>query len=200
MLSKLAGKMHHGVPVKERVAMAIYRLKLQKTRMEGASMRMHQHDRDVFEKCVKAQMSKDPGRASLYANECAEIRKIAKVTLQCQLALEQITLRLETIQEFGDVAALMAPVTGVVASIKEQITGIMPQVGYELGEIGETLNSVVMAVGEATAPAFDLEASNGEAQRIIKEASSIAEQRIKEKFPDLPLTAIQTPSPTREFT
>jgi len=55
----------------------------------------------------------------MYANEIAEIRKIAKVTLRSELALEQVVLRLETIQEFGDVAAMMGPVAGVVTCNQE---------------------------------------------------------------------------------
>jgi len=63
---------------------------------------------------------------------------------------------------------------------------IRDRVGYELGEISETLNSVVMEVGEATGQGYDLEASGPEASKIISEANTIAETRMREKFPELP--------------
>ena len=122
----------------------------------------------------------------MYANECAEVRKIAKVTLQSQLALEQVALRLETIEEFGDVARMMGPVSSVVRSVKNQISGVIPEVGYELNEVGELLGSFVVEAGEPMAASFDVAASNEEAQRILGEANAIAEQHIKEKFPELP--------------
>jgi division protein CdvB (Snf7/Vps24/ESCRT-III family) len=131
----------------------------------------------------------------MYANECAEVRKMAKVTLQCQLALEQVSLRLETIEEFGDIARMMAPVASVVHSIKNQISGVIPEVGFELSEIGEVLNGVVVEAGEATGSAYDMEASSAEAQRILGEANAIAEQHMKEKFPDLPASG--QPEPQR---
>jgi len=171
--------------------MAIYRIKVQENKLESATSRMQQHDRDIFAKCVDARMTHDTARAAMYANECAEVRKMAKVTLQCQLALEQVSLRLETINEFGDIAQMMAPVANVVHSIKNQISGVIPEVGLELSQIGEVLNSVVMEAGETTGNSYEIEASSGESQRILSEANAIADQHMKEKFPDLPSSAMQ---------
>lgn len=153
-------------------------------------MKTQQHDKALFDKCVQAQMSKDTARSTMYANEIAEIRKMAKITLRSELALEQVTLRLETIQEFGDVAATMGPIAGVVAAIKNQVQGVIPQVGYELGEISESLNGVVMEVGEATGQNYDFEASGVEAQKILSEANTVADTRMRERFPELPATAL----------
>src|SRR5439155_6264603 len=89
--------------------------------------------------CALPILVHDTARSTMYANEIAEIRKMAKITLRSELALEQVGLRLETIQEFGDVAATMGPIAGVVAAIKNQVQGVIPQVGYELGEISESL-------------------------------------------------------------
>jgi division protein CdvB (Snf7/Vps24/ESCRT-III family) len=110
------------------------------------------------------------------------------VTLQSQLALEQVALRLETIEEFGEVAKMMAPVATVVHSIKNQISGVMPEVGFELGQIGDVLTSVVDEAGEVGGSSYDVNASGEEAQRILGEASTIAEQHMKERFPELPST------------
>jgi len=198
LFTRIAEKIRPGAPLKERVAMSIYRLKVQQNRLEGASMRMQQHDRELFNKCIAAQMAKDSARAAMYANECAEVRKMAKITLRCQLALEQAALRLETVQEFGDIAVMMGPVAGVVRAIKSQVAGVMPEVSYELGEIGETLNGMVLEVGEATGQTYGVETSNEEAQRILNEANAIAEQRMKERFPELPSTALPTPEKTSE--
>jgi len=189
LVSRVGGHFRHRVPVKEQLSTAIYRLKVQQNKLESAASRMQQHDRDIFTKCVNAQMTRDAARAAMYANECAEVRKMAKVTLQCELALEQVSLRLETAEAFGDIAQMMAPVASVVHSIKNQISGVIPEVGFELSEIGEVLNSVVAETGEATGTSYDVEASSAEAQRILSEANVIAEQHMKEKFPDLPATA-----------
>jgi division protein CdvB (Snf7/Vps24/ESCRT-III family) len=81
-----------------------------------------------------------------------------------------------------------------VHSIKNQISGVIPEVGFELSEIGEVLNGFVLEAGEATGSAgYDMEASGTEAQRIMSEANAIAEQHMKERFPDLPASGLASP-------
>jgi division protein CdvB (Snf7/Vps24/ESCRT-III family) len=183
----------HRAPLKEKIATSIYRLKVQENKLEASASRMMHQDRELFGKVVAAQVANDHARAAMYANECAEVRKMAKTVLRCQLALEQVTLRLETIEEFGDVAAMMAPVASVVHSIKSQISGLVPEVGFELSEIGETLNGIVVEAGETTGETYDSNTPNVEAQRILSEATAISEQRMRERFPDLPASAPAVP-------
>jgi len=190
--ARFEGHFHRKVAVKEQVQSAIYRLRAQQNKLESAAMRMQQHDKDIFNKCVSSQLSHDSARAMMYANECAEVRKMAKVTLQCQMALEQVSLRLETIEEFGDVARMMAPVASVVASIKHQISGVMPEVGFELGQIGEVLSGVVDDAGEVSGSTYEAGANSDEAQRILGEAGTIAEQHMRDKFPELPSSSFSS--------
>jgi len=198
VFSRVGDRFHHKPAVKEQITSALYRLNVQKNKLETAASRMQQHDKEIFAKCINSQMAHDNARAMMYANECAEVRKMAKVTVQCQMALEQVYLRLETIEEFGDVAKMMAPVASVVHSIKSQISGVMPEVGFELGQIGEVLSGVVDEAGEVTGSNYDVNASGEEAQRILGEANTIAEQHMKNIFPDLPSTGPLSRQPVGE--
>jgi len=191
--SKLGDHFHHRPSSKEQVSTALYRLKVQQNKLEAAAARMQQHDKEIFNKCVSSQLTHDSARAAMYANECAEVRKMAKVTVQCQMALEQVSLRLDAIQEFGDVAVLMGPVANVVHSIKSQIAGVMPEVALELGQVGELLTSVVDETGEVTGSTFETGLPNQESNRILDEANAIAEQHVKERFPELPSTGLTLP-------
>ena len=184
--SRFGEHFHRKTSVKEQVSTALYRLKTQQNKLEAAAARMQQHDKEIFNKCVSSQLSHDGARAAMYANECAEVRKMAKVTVQCQMALEQVSLRLETIQEFGDVARMMAPVANVVHSIKNQISGVMPEVGLELGQIGELLSGVVDETEGVTGSSYEVATPTQESSRILEEANAIAEQHVKERFPELP--------------
>jgi len=47
-----------------------------------------------------------------------------------------------------------------------------------------------MEVGEATGQSYDFEASGAESQKILSEANTIAESRMREKFPELPSPAL----------
>jgi len=147
---------------------------------------MQNHYNDVFRKCTNAVLAKDSARASIYANECAEIRKMCQTILRSQFAIEQVVLRLETVEEFGDIVVEMSPVAGVIGSIRGHLTGIVPEVSYRLGEIGDSLNDLVMESGGASSMSWNVISSGEDAQKILTDANTIAEQKMKEKFPTLP--------------
>ncbi len=151
------------------------------------SVRLQQRDKEMFQRCIGAQLSRDTAHAALYANECAEIRKMAHITLSSELALERVTLRLQTIEEFGDIMAQIAPVIGVVRETRGRIAGVIPEVASELGEVNNMLSDMSMEAGEVQDQGVDLTASSGEARKVLEESSIIASQQIREKFPELPV-------------
>lgn len=185
-------KLHASPPIslKDRIANALSRLKIQVEKLDQIGARLQERGKEIFDKCVKAEVAKDESHAAIYANECAEIKKMAKVVLHSQLALERVILRLETIEELGDVLTTIGPLVGIVKGIKGQLTGVIPEVAYELGEINDTLNSTIVEAGDANARSEDIKASDEEAQRVLGEANAIAEQRLKERFPEMPSALI----------
>lgn len=177
----------HPEPLKERIVHASFRLRSQLEKLDHMYSRLQQRDRELFQRCVGAQVSKDPGHAKIYANECGEIRKIAKVVLGSQLALEKVILRLETVEEFGEIMVQMAPVMGIVKETKSKIAGIVPEVATELEEVNDTLADLTNeATTEVTSTSMPIEATDGEAKKVLEETGLIAEQRLKDHFPDLP--------------
>ncbi|MGC9105523.1 MAG: hypothetical protein ACP5HQ_03760 [Thermoprotei archaeon] len=176
-------------PLKTRLVQAQYQVRSIISRLDVYINRLEERDKALFERVVEALQRNDRMRATMYANEVAEIRKVAKSLLITQLALEQVSLRLETITEFGDLFVNLAPVLGVVRELKSLVKGIMPELGFELSELGENLQEVVFAAGEFTGGSGLAVASSPEAKKILEEATLIAEQKMKEKFPELPATA-----------
>jgi len=177
------------VPLKDRITSTIYKLNMVQRKLEDSHLRMEQKCKTLFNKCVKAQESKDSTTAIMYANECGQVRKIVQTVVSSQLALEQVTLRLETVKDFGDMAAEVIPATSVIRSVKGRLAGVIPEVSMQLGMIGQTLDSLVLEVGEATGQSWSSIASDEEAEKILGEASTLAEQKVREGFPTLPTTA-----------
>jgi len=192
LTNQIEERLRHSPPLKERVSHSIYRLNVLQSRLGQTASRMEYKNKELFEKCVNAQMAKDFDRAKIYANECSQIRNIVKVVVGSQMAIERVALRLETIQEFGDVVSTMGPVIGVVQALKGKLSGVVPEVSYELGMIGENLNELVMEVGQATGSSYSFESYGAESQKILAEASALAEQKMKDKFPELPASALPT--------
>lgn len=190
--SRLTESVKKPEPLRERISFTMYKLKAQQGRLDQAYQRMQNHYNEIFKKCTNAVLNKDSARASIYANECAEVRKMCQTILRSQFAIEQVVLRLETVEEFGDIMAEMSPVAGVINSIKGNLSGVIPEVSGRLGEIGDTLNDLVMDAGGATESSFNVISSGEEAERIIADANAIAEQKMKEKFPTLPTSKLPT--------
>ena len=182
--------------MKERIAQALFRLGSQKEKLEHMSARLQQRDKEMFQRCIGAQLSKDQAHAALYANECAEIRKMAHLTLSSELALERVILRMQTVEEFGDIMAQIAPVIGVVRETRGRIAGVIPEVANELGEVNNMLSDMSMETGQVGEDqGFDMSASSTEARKVLEESSAIASQQMKERFPELPLPEARQPVP-----
>jgi len=190
--SKKLKEAMHPTPMKQRISECLFKLKIQQRKLERTSYHMQERDQALYGKCVLAVQGKNTELASIYANECAELRKMAKVILHSELALEQVTLRLEAVNEFGQLANTMMPVAAVVRTLKSQLEGVMPEVSLELSSVNETLEELSMEVGETSENTFDISSSSAESQKILQEANLVAEQKMKERFPELP------PIPTSE--
>jgi len=173
-------------PLKPRLDFAIRRIEVQVQRLDQAADRFSERDKSIFARIVEAYSKHDTPRANAYANELAEIRKMEKTIAQARLALEQIVLRLKTVTELGDAMSVLAPVVGVLRSIRTGIAGILPDAGRELEQIGTMLSGIIMEAGQSTGFTLNFEATNEDAQRILSEAATVAEQRMKDKFPELP--------------
>ena len=173
-------------PLKPRLDFAVKRLELQNQRLDQTMERFSQKDKAIFARIVDAYTKHDTAHAKVYASELAEIRKIEKIVMNARLALEQIVLRLRTVTELGDVVSTLGPAIGVLRSVKAGLVGVMPEAESELGEIGNMLSGIMFEAGQGSGMTLDFGTVNEDAQKILTEAATVAEQRIKEKLPDLP--------------
>ena len=173
-------------PLKPKINLAIRRVELQIQKLNEAANRLAERDRALFEKIVKAYTEHDLQRANVFANELAEIRKMEKFMMHSSLALERVILRLRTVSELGDIAVTLAPATSVLQSIRKGISGIMPTAERELGEVGDLLNEIIVEAGQTSGMALNFESVSEDARKILAEAAAVAEQKMKEKFPELP--------------
>ena len=189
-------------PLKPRLDRAIRRIEVQIQKLDRASERFSQRDKSIFAKIVEAYTQHDMARANILANELAEIRKMEKMIMHAKLALEQIVLRLSTVSELGDIVTTLAPAVSVLRSVRGGMAMIFPEAERELGEIGDLLNGIIIEAGQTTGSTINFEAANEDAQKILNEAATVAEQRIKEKLPELPAgvptataekTSVETP-------
>ena len=173
-------------PLRPRLDFAVRRIELQVQKLDQATDRFGQRDKTIFARIVDAYSKHDTARANVFANELAEIRKMEKLIMNARLALEQIVLRLRTVSELGDVVSTLGPAVGVLRSVRAGLVSVFPEAENELGEIGNMLSGIMIEAGQGSGMTLNFDAVNEDASKILTEAATVAEQRIKEKFPELP--------------
>jgi division protein CdvB (Snf7/Vps24/ESCRT-III family) len=184
--SKLKEAVRPPGPLKPRLDFAVRRIELQVQKLDQATERFGQRDKTIFARIVDAYTKHDTSRANVFANELAEIRKMEKLIINARLALEQIVLRLRTVSELGDVVSTLGPAVSVLRSVRTGLVSVFPEAENELGEIGNMLSGIMIEAGQSQGMTLSFDTVNEDASKILTEASTVAEQRIKEKFPDLP--------------
>ncbi|MCP8314830.1 MAG: hypothetical protein H3Z53_10755, partial [archaeon] len=102
-------------------------------------------------------------------------------------------LRLNTVQDIGDMVATIAPAMSIIRNVRSGLVNFMPEAQHEMGEISNVLSTILVDAGQLGGTTLNFEAANEDAEKILAEASIVAEKRMKENFPELPM-------PTREAT
>jgi division protein CdvB (Snf7/Vps24/ESCRT-III family) len=170
---------------KEKIVIATYMLESTLRKLRVLSGKMKNRDERFFTKAIEAIMVDDSKRAVIYANECAQVRKLARLVIGSELALEQAILRLQTVKEISDIMATVTPILGIVQETKGRLAGIIPSVAGKLNDVNTVLQSSMSEIGSAYHAETQIVAS-AEAVRVLQEANLAAEEKVREKFPQLP--------------
>jgi division protein CdvB (Snf7/Vps24/ESCRT-III family) len=180
------------VPLKSQIELANRQIKLLIAQLDGSVNRIRQRDSTIFKGVVSALAKHDTQHAAVYANELSEVRKMGKMVTQAQLALEQISLRLGTITDLGEIASTLAPAVSVIKGMKESLKSALPEADREIGEISSLLSSVLVDASTTGGLSLNFDAANEDAQKVMEEAAAVAEQRMKESFPEIPTGVLTT--------
>ncbi len=185
ILSKIkdSGKPSQGL--KQQIVTVIQRIEGQKNKLNNASRRFEQRDLTLFKRITKALTERDTMRANVLASELAEIRKVEKMLMHAGLALESVSIRLKTVSELGEVMTVLAPAAGVLNSIRGGMSGIFPEAGREIENIGSLLNDIVSTTNQDIRSPVDIKSAGLEATKILKEAEEAASKKLREQFPEV---------------
>jgi len=182
----IKGLIRPSAPLRQKIELAARRVEAQIQYLNGAINMLTERDKTLFQKVVEAYSRHEMQRAKVYANELAEIRKMTNFMMNAELALERVALRLRTVTQLGNVTAALAPIGKVLQSIRVGVAGIFPGAEREFNEISILLDEIMIEASQTTGMTPDFEVASEEAQKILDEAAIVAEQRMRERFPELP--------------
>jgi division protein CdvB (Snf7/Vps24/ESCRT-III family) len=174
-------------PLKPRIELAKNKIQAQNQKLETILEKLRGKEKSLFNQVVSALQRHDTQHGKMLSNEIAQVRKTTKMISQLKMALEQIQLRLESTIDLGDVMVAIGPAMGALTRVRSGLSGVMPEVDRELGEINGVFSDIMMSAGSMGNASFAFDASGEEVDKILAEAGAVAEQRMTNSFPDVPV-------------
>jgi division protein CdvB (Snf7/Vps24/ESCRT-III family) len=172
--------------LKPRIQTAVNKLQLQISKMDSMLNKLHERDAQLFKRIVAAMQQHDTSASRVLSNELAEIRKVTKMLGNARIALEQVQLRLTTIHDLGDAMVAIGPAMSTMKGLRSSLGRFMPEADAELNAMTQTLGGLMMDSLAGDSFSVESDVSSEETERILQEASAVAEQQIGERFPSVP--------------
>jgi division protein CdvB (Snf7/Vps24/ESCRT-III family) len=179
-------------PLKPRIELAKNKIQAQNQKLETILEKLRGKEKSLFNQVVSALQKHDTQQGKMISNEIAQVRKTTKMISQLKMALEQIQLRLESTIDLGDVMVAIGPAMGALTRVRSGLSSVMPEVDRELGEINGVFSDIMMSAGSMGNTSFAFDASGEEVDKILAEAGAVAEQRMNDSFPDVPIGSSST--------
>jgi len=186
--------------LKPRIQTAVNKLQVQISKMDSMLSKLQERDAQLFQRVVTAMQAHDTSTSRVLSNELAEIRKVTKMLGNARMSLEQVQLRLTTIHDLGDAMVAIGPAMSTMKGLKSSLGRFMPEADSELNAMSQTLNGLMMDSLAGDSFNMESDASSEETEKILQEASAVAEQQIGEKFPSVPFqTGLSSQTSTSTF-
>ena len=174
-------------PLKPTMETAKNRLGIQTQKIDTLLEKLKSKDRTLFNQIVTHLQTHDSQQSKMLSNELSQVRKTIKTVSQLKISLEQVHMRLESTIDIGDALTALKPAVGTLSKVKTGLTGLMPNVDTELGEINDVFSDIMANANSTSDIGFALNPSGGDMNNILAEASIVAEQRVTDNFPDVPM-------------
>src|ERR671930_1671746 len=192
MSEKIKQNIGQQQPLKPRIELSKKKIQAQNQKLETILEKLRGKERSLFNQTVYALQKHDAQQGKMLSNEIAQVRRTTKMISQLKIALEQIQLRLESTIDLGDVMVAIGPAMGALTKVRSGIGGVMPEVDRELGEINGVFSDIMMSAGTMGNSTFAFDDSGEEVDKILAEAGAVAEQRMTDSFPDVPVGSSST--------
>ena len=164
-------------PLPRRVDETVSRLEAIKSRLRARIRELEARSKALFELVVKAYAERDRDKATVYANELAELRRMLRKAVRSELALEGVVHRLQTLKDFDELGDALAPLREVLIAVGGDVRGLAPTISESIKRLVESMEEVSTELGSVSEIGYVPLSLSDEAQKILAEASEIAAQR-----------------------
>jgi division protein CdvB (Snf7/Vps24/ESCRT-III family) len=175
-----------GGPLKPRLDAVQKKIQVQISRLEELHCVLKQKDEESFCKLVISIKENNAQYSTVLSADLARVRQVSRVVFLSKVALEKLVAKLSTASDFGDLVIVLSPAMAAVKNLRSSLTPHVPEMEGELGIISELLSGILVDAGQVGGYTINFETANEEAVRLIEEASTAVEQKMKEELPGIP--------------
>ena len=168
------------------ILQTIRKLRIQKAKLEQVSFRLQRRDRILFEACTVYVRKNQHERAAICANELSQVRKLRNMVVHCQIALERIILRLETIKEVSEIFAELKPTLRTLKGLTQNLVKVLPDVAVELEKVNESITETLAMTRINPELPLPMPVKTEAGEEILKEATAVLEEKLSEQLPEPP--------------
>ncbi len=162
----------------------------QYSKLESITVNLRERDRYLFGICKLSLEKGMKERATIYANEVAEVRKTLSVLFSTKLTMEKAIVRLETVKEVCPTLDELRGLYGDVKNVLKLLTDVMPTIGPEVDALNNLVTEILSTtqVGSVS-PIEPIVVKDAATEAILKEAAGTVEEELMRKIPEPPMTA-----------
>ncbi|HEV8405729.1 MAG TPA: hypothetical protein VGQ13_07480 [Nitrososphaera sp.] len=175
-----------GGPLKPRLDAVQKKIEVQINRLEELHTLLKSKDEEVFLKLVSSIKENNAQYSTVLSSDLSRARQVSKIVFMSRIALEKLIAKLSSASDFGDLVIVLSPAMAVVKNLRSALTPQVPEMEGELGIISELLSGILVDAGQVGGYTINFETANEEAVRLIEEASTVVEQKMKDEFPGIP--------------
>ena len=146
----------------------------------------------IFNQIVECNSRRDTLTANVLANELAQMRKITAMISYYYVIVEKSLLRIETVNDMGDLTVALSPMFKTVKKMKGSLSNIVPEANAELNQLGDLMGEIVDEDRLTADEPAKFEVKDELAEQILSEASLVADQN--NSLPSLDTVESEIPS------
>ncbi len=164
---------------KEKIGVALKNIEIQRRELEGLRGRLSERRQKLFDSTVRALQEKNKSRANVYANEHTEVRKTIKIVEASELALIQVSLRLQSIMEVGDAMVHVSAAFKSLKTVSKTMEEYVPALDATSASINNTLAETMAQMGQIS-PGITVDVHTENAEELVEQARRFAEEQAEE--------------------
>jgi division protein CdvB (Snf7/Vps24/ESCRT-III family) len=165
-----------GGDYKGRIAIALRDIEAQRKELDALKLRLAERRQKLFEIAIRSLHEKNQSKAAVYATEHAEVRKVCRVVDASELALTQVSLRLQSITEIGDAMFHVDTAFRSLKQVSKEMQGVIPALDAASTDINSTLAETMAQMGQI-APSINIDIKADDSEDLVEQAKRYAEEQ-----------------------